>query len=138
MVHALKQTTMYHNLNIVHDGVEAMDFLRRHRTFPDAPRPDIILLDLNMPRMDGRELLAEIKQDPDLQLIPVVIFTTSASEDDLRQTYQYGVNSYLTKPADLQQFLNVVQSIQAFWFGIATLPSRMWASNDKQSAATKP
>jgi two-component system response regulator len=115
---------MYHNLNIVHDGIEAMDFLRRHRTFPDAPRPDIILLDLNMPRKDGRELLAEIKQDPDLQLIPVVIFTTSANEDDLRQALGLGVNSYLTKPADLQQFLRVVQSIQDFWFGISTLPSR--------------
>jgi two-component system, chemotaxis family, response regulator Rcp1 len=105
MVHGLKQTTMYHNLNIAHDGVEAMDFLHCPRTLPTAPRPDIILLDLNMPRMDGRELLTEIKQDPDLHLIPVVIFTTSSNEDDLRQAYELRANSYLTKPADLEQFL---------------------------------
>ena len=87
----------------------------------------MILLDLNLPGNEGCELLAEIKQDPDLQLIPLVIFTTSASEDVLRQTYKLGVNSYLRKPADLQEFLNVGQSIERFWLGISTRPGRMLA-----------
>jgi two-component system, chemotaxis family, response regulator Rcp1 len=124
MVKGLTQMTMRYNLNFAHDGIEAMDFLRRQGKFTAAQRPDIILLDLNMPRKDGREALAEIKQDLDLKLIPVVVLTTSADEDDLRHSYDAGANSFVTKPADLQQFMNVVKAIEKFWFGISTLPGR--------------
>ena len=127
MVEGLKQMTTSYNLNFAHDGMEALDFLRRQGKFPAAPRPDIILLDLNMPRKDGREVLAEIKQDLDLKVIPVVVLTTSADEDDLRNSYHSGANSFVTKPADLQQFMNVVKAIEDFWFGISTLPGRMGA-----------
>ena len=98
-------------------------------SFPQRRGPDIILLDLNMPCKDGREVLAEIKQDPDLKLIPVVVFTTSADEDDLRHSYDSGANSFVTKPADLQQFMNVVKAIEDFWFGISTLPGRIVPSS---------
>jgi CheY-like chemotaxis protein len=125
MVEALKQTTMSYNLNFARDGIEAIAFLRRHGKSSAAPRPDIILLDLNMPCKDGREVLAEIKQDLDLKLIPVVVLTTSADEDDLRRSYDSGANSYVTKPTDLQQFMNVVKAIEDFWFGISTLPGRV-------------
>lgn len=116
-------TTRY-NLNFAHDGVEAMDFLRRKGKYLAAQRPDIILLDLNMPCKDGREVLAEIKKDPDLKRIPVVVLTTSADEDDLRHSYDAGANSYVTKPSDLQQFMDVVKATEDFWFGISTLPGR--------------
>jgi two-component system response regulator len=119
---------MCYNLNFAHDGIEAMAFLRRHGKSSASPRPDIILLDLNMPCKDGREVLAEIKQDRDLKLIPVVVLTTSADEDDLRRSYGAGANSYVTKPADLRQFMNVVKAIEDFWFGISTLPGRVVAS----------
>jgi two-component system, chemotaxis family, response regulator Rcp1 len=124
MVEALKQTTMCYNLHFAHDGVEAMAFLRRQGKFAAAPRPDIILLDLNMPCKDGREVLAEVKQDRDLKLIPVVVLTTSADEEDIRHSFGLHANSYVTKPADLQQFKFVVKAIEDFWFGISTLPCR--------------
>ncbi len=128
MVEALSQMTMRYNLNFAHDGIEALDFLHRRGKFSAARRPDVILLDLNMPRMDGREVLAEIKQDHDLKLIPVVVLTTSADEDDLRQCYDSGVNSFVTKPPDLQQFMNVIKAIEEFWFGITKLPGHCGAS----------
>jgi two-component system, chemotaxis family, response regulator Rcp1 len=124
LVEGLKQTTMCYNLSFAHDGIEAMAFLRRLGKFADATRPDIILLDLNMPRKDGREVLAEIKQDPDLKLIPVVVLTTSADEDDLRHMYDLHANSYVTKPTDLQQFMTVVKLIEDFWLGVVRLPAR--------------
>src|ERR1700729_3420209 len=124
MVEGLKQMTMRYNLSFAHDGIEAIDFLRRRGKFSAAQRPDIILLDLNMPCKDGREVLVEIKQDPDLKLIPVVVLTTSADEDDLRHSYFAGANSFVTKPADLVQFMKVVKAIEDFWFSISTLPGR--------------
>jgi two-component system, chemotaxis family, response regulator Rcp1 len=129
MVGALKQTTMRYNLNFASDGIEAMAYLRRQEKFAAAPRPDIIILDLNMPRKDGREVLAEIKKDPELKLIPVVVLTTSADQGDLRECYNSAANSYVTKPADLQQFKNVIKAIEDFWFGISTLPGRAAASS---------
>jgi two-component system, chemotaxis family, response regulator Rcp1 len=128
MVEGLKQMTMRYNLSFAHNGIEAMDFLRRQGKFPAAPRPDIILLDLNMPCKDGREVLAEIKRAPGLKTIPVIVLTTSADEDDLRHSYDSGANSFVTKPADLQQFMNVVKAIEDFWFVISTLPGRIVAS----------
>jgi two-component system, chemotaxis family, response regulator Rcp1 len=129
MVEGLKQMKMRYNLSFAHNGIEAMEFLRRQGGFPTAPHPDIILLDLNMPRKDGREVLAEIKQHPDLKLIPVIVLITSADEDDLRHSYDSGANSFVTKPADLQQFMNVVKAIEDFWFVISTLPGRNCGNN---------
>jgi len=112
-------------LNVVHrasDGEEALEFLHREGTFADVPRPDLILLDLNLPKKDGREVLAEIKADPDLKRIPVVILTTSKAEEDILRTYDLHANCYITKPVDLEQFLRVVQSIEDFWLAVVQLP----------------
>jgi two-component system, chemotaxis family, response regulator Rcp1 len=121
-VEALKQTKMHINLSFARDGFEALAFLRREGKHAAAPCPDIILLDLNMPRMDGRELLGEIKQDPLLQRIPVVVLTTSADEEDILRSYHLHANCYVTKPVDLQQFMKVVGAIESFWFTIVKLP----------------
>jgi len=107
-------------LHHVEDGVEALEFLRRRN--PDAARPDLILLDLNLPRKDGREVLAEIKEDPDLKLIPVLVLTTSQAERDIFETYNLHANGYVTKPIDLDEFTQIVASIQDFWFATAKLP----------------
>ncbi len=123
-VEALKQTKMHTNLSFARDGIEALAFLRRQGKFAAAPCPDIILLDLNMPRMDGREVLGEIKQDPDLKHIPVVVLTTSADEEDILRSYNLHANCYVTKPVDLQQFMKVVSSIENFWFTVVKLPVR--------------
>jgi len=112
-------------LNVVHrasDGEEALEFLHREGTFADVPRPDLILLDLNLPKKDGREVLAEIKADPDLKRIPVVILTTSKAEEDILRTYDLHANCYITKPVDLDKFLEVVQSIEDFWLAVVQLP----------------
>jgi CheY-like chemotaxis protein len=112
-------------LNAVHvakDGVEAMAFLRQEGEFADAPRPDIILLDLNLPRMDGREVLAQIKISEGLRRIPVVILTTSSAEEDVLRTYDLHANCYITKPVDFDQFIKVIRSIEEFWLTIAKLP----------------
>jgi chemotaxis family two-component system response regulator Rcp1 len=109
-------------MNVAADGVEAMAFLRREGKYADAPRPDLILLDLNMPRKDGREVLAEIKDDPDLRRIPVVILTTSTAERDIMESYNLHANCYIAKPVDLDQFLDVVKSIEDFWLTIVRLP----------------
>lgn len=119
---ALKAAKVLNNLFFVQDGIEALEFLRRAGKYATAPRPDIILLDLNLPRMDGRELLAEIKNDPDLKRIPVVILTTSKAEEDILRTYNLHANCYITKPVDLHQFIQVVQSIEDFWFTVVKLP----------------
>jgi two-component system, chemotaxis family, response regulator Rcp1 len=119
---AFKAGKVLNNLFSVRDGIEALEFLRRAGKYAAAPRPDIILLDLNLPRMDGRELLAEIKNDPDLKRIPVVILTTSKAEEDILRTYNLHANCYITKPVDLHQFIQVVQSIEDFWFTVVKLP----------------
>lgn len=119
---AFLEGKVHNNLNVVMDGVEAMAFLRKEGTYKDAPRPDLILLDLNLPRMDGREVLAEIKKDPNLMTIPVVILTTSGAEEDIIKTYNLHANCYITKPVDLTQFINVVQSIENFWLTMVRLP----------------
>lgn len=119
---ALKEGKVRNNLSVVHDGVEAMEFLRREGKYADAPRPDIVLLDLNMPRKDGREVLAEMKSDDDLKRIPVVILTTSEAEQDILKTYELHANCYLTKPVDLEQFISIVKSVEDFWLTIVQLP----------------
>ncbi|MBI2319583.1 MAG: response regulator [Betaproteobacteria bacterium] len=120
---ALKEGKVYSNLHWAKDGVEALDFLRRKGNHRDATRPDIILLDLNLPKVDGREVLAEIKQDEDLMRIPVVILTTSKAEEDVLRSYELHANCYVTKPVDLEKFIAVVRSIDAFWLTVVTLPS---------------
>jgi CheY-like chemotaxis protein len=120
---ALKDAKVKNNLHWVKDGVEAMAFLRREGKYADAPHPDVILLDLNLPRKDGREVLAEIKQDEDLRRIPVVILTVSGAEEDIIKTYNLHANCYIRKPVDLDQFIEVVKSIDYFWLTIVTLPT---------------
>jgi CheY-like chemotaxis protein len=124
IVEGLHERTVRHNLHVVHDGVEALEFLRRTGRFADAVRPDLILLDLNLPRMDGREVLGEVKSDPDLKTIPVVVLTTSRAEQDILQSYQLHANCYVTKPVDLEEFLEVIKSIEEFWLTTVTLPHR--------------
>ncbi len=119
---ALEDNKLRNELHVVGDGVEAMDFLRRNGKYPQAPRPDLILLDLNLPRKDGREVLAEIKMDPDLKRIPVVILTISKDEEDILKSYNLHANCFITKPIDLGQFMKVVKSIEDFWLTIVKLP----------------
>jgi two-component system, chemotaxis family, response regulator Rcp1 len=119
---ALKEGKVYSNLHTVKDGVEAMEFLRREGKYKDVPRPDIILLDLNLPRKDGREVLEEIKSDELLKRIPVVVLTTSKAEEDVLRTYNLHANCYVTKPVDLEKFMVVVKSIDVFWLTVVTLP----------------
>jgi chemotaxis family two-component system response regulator Rcp1 len=119
---ALKDAKVHNELYVAKDGVEAMAFLRQETEYQDAPRPDIILLDLNLPRMDGREVLAEIKKDGGLKRIPVVVLTTSQAEEDILKAYDQYVNCYITKPVDFDQFIKVVKSIDDFWFTIVKLP----------------
>jgi CheY-like chemotaxis protein len=113
--------TMIH-LHVVTDGMEAMAFMRREGPHASAPRPDLVLLDLNLPKIDGRQVLAMIKGDSQLKMIPVVVLTTSGSEDDIMKTYRLHANCYLTKPVDLNDFLNVVKSIDEFWMTKVKLP----------------
>ncbi|HEY3378147.1 MAG TPA: response regulator [Armatimonadota bacterium] len=120
---ALKEGKMSNRVHVAKDGVEALAFLRREGDNVDAPRPDLILLDLNLPRKDGREVLAVIKADDSLRRIPVVILTTSMAEQDILRTYDLHANCYITKPVDIDQFIRVVQSIEDFWFSIVKLAS---------------
>lgn len=119
---ALKDGRVSNNLHHVTDGVEAMAFMRREGEYASAPRPDLILLDLNLPRKDGREVLSEIKDDPELKLVPVVVMTTSAAERDLIKSYDLHANAYVVKPMDLNQFIEVVRAIENFWFTVVKLP----------------
>lgn len=119
---ALKDAKVRNNLHVVPDGVEALAFLRRTGRHADAPRPDLVLLDLNLPKKDGREVLEEIKADEGLKHIPVVILTTSQAEQDILESYRLRANAYVTKPVDLEQFLKVVKSIEQFWLEIVRLP----------------
>ncbi len=112
------------HVNAVSDGVEAISFLRRQGKFAHMPSPDLIVLDLNLPRMDGREVLSEIKCDPDLARIPVVIFTTSQASSDINRSYALGANCYLPKPGNLPDFRLVVQSMSEFWLNLASLPHK--------------
>lgn len=121
---ALKENKMANNLSVVVDGVEAMNYLRKKGKYAKATKPDIILLDLNLPKKDGREVLAEVKQDKDLKRIPIVILTSSQAEEDILKTYNLHANCYITKPVDFNQFLKVVQSIEDFWLTIVKLPPK--------------
>jgi CheY-like chemotaxis protein len=118
----LKENNGNHNLYVAKDGVEAMAFLHREGDFALAPRPDLILLDLSLPKKDGREILAEIKTDDDLKRIPVVILTVSESEEDILKAYRLQANCYIIKPIHLKRFIEVIKSIEKFWLDTVTLP----------------
>jgi len=118
----LRDAKMIVNLDVVGDGVEAMAFLRREGKYAKAQHPDLILLDLNMPKKDGREVLAEVKQDPDLRRIPVVIMTISDSEVDILKSYNLHANAYVAKPLGLQEFAKIIESVEDFWFTVVKLP----------------
>jgi CheY-like chemotaxis protein len=120
---ALLEGKVFNNLHWAKDGVEALEFLHQEGKHNKAPRPDIILLDLNLPKKDGREVLAAIKNDADLRHIPVVVLTTSQAEEDVARSYDLHANCFITKPVDLQKFIHVVQSIDQFWLSVVTLPS---------------
>jgi chemotaxis family two-component system response regulator Rcp1 len=119
---ALKEAKVRNELHVATDGVEALAFLRREGTYKKAVRPNLVLLDLNLPRKNGREVLAEMKEDPELRRIPVVILTTSQAEQDIIKAYDLHVNCYINKPVDLEQFLQVVRSIEDFWLTVVKLP----------------
>ncbi|MYW05416.1 response regulator [Streptomyces sp. SID3343] len=121
---AFADNKVRNSLHVVSDGVEAVAFLRREDPFADAPRPDLILLDLNLPRKDGREVLEEIKADEDLRRIPVVVLTTSEAEEDVLRSYHLHANAYVTKPVDFEQFINVVRHIDEFFVSVVKLPTR--------------
>jgi two-component system, chemotaxis family, response regulator Rcp1 len=120
---ALREGKVRNNLHVAQDGVEALRFLRREGEHADAVRPDLILLDLNLPKKDGRQVLEEIKNDPELRTIPVVVLTSSQAEQDICRAYDLYANAYVTKPVDLDQFITVVRSIESFWLTIVKLPS---------------
>ncbi len=122
-IETLKTGRICNHITRVEDGVEAMDFLRRNAPYAEAPRPDLILLDLQLPRKSGREVLTEVKQDPDLKRIPVVIMTTSSAEQDIFESYNLHANCYLTKPVELDDFIEVVRRIEDFWLAVVKLPA---------------
>jgi CheY-like chemotaxis protein len=119
---ALKEGKVLNELHVAQDGVEALAFLQHKGQYSNSPYPDIILLDLNLPRMDGRELLAHIKEDPLLKRIPVVVLTTSKAEEDIVKSYELHANCYITKPVGLDQFIQIIRSVENFWFTIVRLP----------------
>ncbi len=119
-----QEAKIRNNLYVAEDGEEAMLFLRREGEFSDSPRPDIILLDLNLPKKDGREVLKEIKEDDSLKRIPVVVLTTSKAEEDILKSYDLHANSYISKPVDFDQFIRVIKSIEDFWLDVVKLPSK--------------
>jgi chemotaxis family two-component system response regulator Rcp1 len=122
-VEALKEGKLSNHISLVRDGVEALDYLHKRGAHANAVQPDLVLLDLNLPKKDGREVLAEIKTDPNLKRIPVVILTTSKAEEDILKTYDLHANCYITKPVDLEQFMKVVKCIEEFWLTMVKLPS---------------
>jgi chemotaxis family two-component system response regulator Rcp1 len=124
---ALREGKIRNNLHHVKDGVEALAFLRREDLYAEVPAPDIILLDLNLPRKDGREVLAELKEDPVLRCIPVVVLTTSEAEQDIVKSYSLHANCYITKPVDLDKFITIVRAIEDFWLAIVRLPTAVEA-----------
>ena len=119
---AFEHNKLKNNLHVAHDGEEGLDFLYRRGQFEGSPRPDLILLDLNLPKYDGRQLLEKIKSDPDLSRIPVVVLTTSSAEEDIVRSYQLHANAYVTKPVDLDQFMKAVQQIDEFFVQVVRLP----------------
>jgi two-component system, chemotaxis family, response regulator Rcp1 len=121
-IEALKDAKVLNHISIAEDGVEAMAFLRQEGQHATAPRPDLILLDLNLPRKDGREVLAEVKADESLAQIPVVVLTTSQAEQDIVKSYQLHANCYITKPVDLDQFMTVIKAVESFWLTVVRLP----------------
>lgn len=121
---AFNEGKILNNLTVIGDGVEALAYLRRHGAYLNSIQPDLILLDLNLPKKDGREVLAEIKEDEHLRTIPVIVLTTSAAQEDVARAYGSHANCYITKPVDLDQFLRVVQSIKSFWLTLVKLPSQ--------------
>ncbi len=121
-VEALNESKIFNNLHIVEDGIEALAFLRKEDKYERKPRPDLILLDLNLPKKDGREVLEEIKKEDPLKRIPVVILTTSSADEDIIKSYELYANCFITKPVDIEQFIKVVKSIGNFWFSIVKLP----------------
>lgn len=124
MEEALKDGAMTNRLNVVSNGDQALNFLYQRGEYRAAERPDLIMLDLNLPKKDGREVLAEIKSDPGLMTIPIVVITTSKSEEDILKSYNLHANCYITKPVRLNQFFEVVKNIEKFWFDLVTLPPR--------------
>ncbi len=121
---ALKDAKVLNDVHVVQDGVEAMRFLHREGKFSNVPTPDLILLDLNLPKKDGREVLAEVKQDEKLKRIPVVVLTTSKADEDIIRTYNLHANAYITKPVDLNRFIEIMHTLQEFWFSIVRLPPK--------------
>ena len=122
VLEAMREAKLDNYIHVVEDGVEAMQFLRHEGRFGDAPRPDLVLLDLNLPKKDGRAVLAEVKADPVLRRIPVVVLTTSQAEEDVLRAYDLHANCYITKPVDMEQFMKVVAQIDDFWVRVVTLP----------------
>jgi CheY-like chemotaxis protein len=120
---AFKEGRVLNNLTVIHDGADALAYLRREGPYSNATQPDLVLLDLNLPKKDGREVLEEVKSDERLRNIPIVVLTTSTSPDDVSRAYGSHANCYITKPVDLDQFLRVVQSIESFWLSLVKLPS---------------
>ncbi|HKV91836.1 MAG TPA: response regulator [Candidatus Angelobacter sp.] len=127
---AFLEARLQNHLSVVPDGIEALDFLRRKGKHANAPRPDLILLDLNLPRKDGREVLTEIKADPDLKAIPVVVLTTSAADQDIKRSYELHANCYITKPVDLNQFLETMNVVEEFWLSVVKLPPKKSGEGD--------
>jgi chemotaxis family two-component system response regulator Rcp1 len=121
-VEAFKESSTLSHLHVVEDGVQALAFLRRQGNYSSAPRPNLILLDLNLPRKSGYEVLQEVKADPELRQIPVVVLTTSSADNDVLRSYELAANCYITKPVDLDAFLSVVRVVDRFWRDVATLP----------------
>lgn len=119
---ALEQGKLANNLHVVEDGIEAMEYLRQEGEYTDAVRPDLILLDLNMPRKDGKEVLADINEEDGLSRIPVVVLTSSESEEDIARSYELSANAYLTKPVDFDGFVEIVNRLEDFWFQVVKLP----------------
>lgn len=121
---ALRDSKIRMTVHVASDGIAAMKFLRQEDEYRDKPMPDLVLLDLNLPKMDGREVLKEIREDPDLTHLPVVILTTSESEEDIARMYQLHANCYITKPVDFMKFSDIVRKIEGFWFQLVKLPMR--------------
>lgn len=124
-IETFSESKILNRIHVVEDGVEAIEFLRQQGNYADVPRPDLILLDLNLPKKSGREVLAEIKSDPGLQSIPVIVLTTSAAEEDILRSYQLHANCYITKPVDLERFIHVVKTLENFWFAAVCLPPKL-------------
>ncbi len=121
-VEALKESKIINNLNVVDDGIEALSYLQKEGIYKDKPRPDLIILDLNLPKKDGREVLGEIKSEDSLKQIPIAILTTSEAVEDIIKSYELHANCYITKPVNMEQFVKVVKSVGDFWFSIVMLP----------------